>query len=329
MEGIRNLLSSAQDEMEKMQWQRLALLEELKQYHVSLGVGDTDALLQVVERARERKVLRTEMSQLEKQLVIAGDGYSIEQLQAELEQAVNSEKQLDDLPEQILQCEEKMKLLEGPISDAVGRMAIVQKQLRDWDGKQADAASKAQEAEFHLAEVDRLWNEYVRTVLARKLLARAVEEFRERNESTILGRASSLFARLTLGRYSELAVEYDDSVPYLEAVTVQGGTRRVHQLSDGTRDQLYLALRLAFVEQYVNGTDVMPVVLDDILVHFDDERAAATLEVLLELSEKTQVLYFTHHKHIAAMVLRMAGQGRVRLHELGKSPVASTRVGIQ
>jgi len=70
-------------------------------------------------------------------------------------------------------------------------------------------------------------------------------------------------------------------------------------LSDGARDQLYLALRLASLERFGEHAELMPLLLDDVLIHFDDERARATLGVLGELSATTQVLFFTHHaRHV-------------------------------
>jgi uncharacterized protein YhaN len=69
-------------------------------------------------------------------------------------------------------------------------------------------------------------------------------------------------------------------------------------MSSGTRDQLFLALRLATLEEYLERSEPMPFVVDDILVNFDDERARATLEVLARLGERTQVLLFTHHGRI-------------------------------
>ena len=68
----------------------------------------------------------------------------------------------------------------------------------------------------------------------------------------------------------------------------------VEGLSDGTRDQLFMALRLATISGSQESAEPMPLVLDDVLVHFDTERAKATLEVLAEFSKRTQVLLFTH-----------------------------------
>jgi uncharacterized protein YhaN len=87
-------------------------------------------------------------------------------------------------------------------------------------------------------------------------------------------------------------------------------------MSDGTRDQLYLSLRLASLEKYLQAGEPMPFIVDDILVNFDDRRAAATLRALAELSKKTQVLFFTHHERLVELAQGVAGQGRVTVFDL-------------
>ncbi len=69
-------------------------------------------------------------------------------------------------------------------------------------------------------------------------------------------------------------------------------------MSDGTRDQLYLALRLAAIEHHVETVSPCPVILDDILINADNARASAALRVLRNLASRTQVLFFTHHRHL-------------------------------
>ena len=69
-------------------------------------------------------------------------------------------------------------------------------------------------------------------------------------------------------------------------------------MSDGTRDQLYLAFRLASLENHAASTEPLPFVADDILVHFDDPRSVATLDLLAKFGETNQVLLFTHHERI-------------------------------
>jgi uncharacterized protein YhaN len=69
-------------------------------------------------------------------------------------------------------------------------------------------------------------------------------------------------------------------------------------MSEGTIDQLYLALRLAAVEESLATGVALPFLADDLFINYDDERAAAGFQVLAKLAEKTQVLFFTHHEHL-------------------------------
>jgi uncharacterized protein YhaN len=72
----------------------------------------------------------------------------------------------------------------------------------------------------------------------------------------------------------------------------------VDGMSDGSRDQLYLALRIATLEQHLKKGESMPFVVDDILIGFDDHRTRVCLEVLAQLSTRIQVLVFTHHRRV-------------------------------
>jgi uncharacterized protein YhaN len=89
-------------------------------------------------------------------------------------------------------------------------------------------------------------------------------------------------------------------------------------LSDGTADQLFLALRLAGIENNLEKLDEpLPVILDDILINFDDARALSTLRCLAEFSSKTQVILFTHHQHLLKLVEGSDFADKVFTHQLG------------
>ena len=81
----------------------------------------------------------------------------------------------------------------------------------------------------------------------------------------------------------------------------------VEAMSDGTADQLFLALRLAAAEQSVAKGMRMPFLADDLFINFDDERALAGFEVLAELAATTQVVFFTHHRHLAKIARDVVG----------------------
>ena len=88
-------------------------------------------------------------------------------------------------------------------------------------------------------------------------------------------------------------------------------------MSEGSRDQLFLALRLATLERRLEEMEPLPLVVDDILVGFDDARALAALEVLAELSAATQVLLFTHHRRVVELAELVKAEPGVFVYELG------------
>ena len=75
-------------------------------------------------------------------------------------------------------------------------------------------------------------------------------------------------------------------------------------MSEGTRAQLYLALRIAAYFDFEGAPP--PFVADDILETFDDDRAAETFQALAEMSGRGQIIYLTHHAHLIDIVRRVA-----------------------
>ena len=87
-------------------------------------------------------------------------------------------------------------------------------------------------------------------------------------------------------------------------------------MSSGTRDQLYLALRLASLEKYMENAEPMPFIVDDILVDFDDRRSQAALQALAALAEKSQVILFTHHSRVVEQARTLQNSAHVQVHKL-------------
>lgn len=133
-------------------------------------------------------------------------------------------------------------------------------------------------------------------------------------------RASELFRKLTLGSFAGLRTDFDeDDKPVLRGVRTSGAEIGVEGMSEGTRDQLYLALRVATLERYAERGNPMPLVLDDILVHFDDDRARAALELLGELAGRLQILFFTHHARIVDLARETIRGDKLSVRELLES----------
>jgi uncharacterized protein YhaN len=90
----------------------------------------------------------------------------------------------------------------------------------------------------------------------------------------------------------------------------------VEGMSEGTADQLFFAMRLAFLDQWMQRHEPLPLVVDDVLIKFDDERALATLRTLVDFSRLTQVILFTHHRHLVDLAFEAFGPERIAVQEL-------------
>jgi hypothetical protein len=108
--------------------------------------------------------------------------------------------------------------------------------------------------------------------------------------------------------------EEDD--PVLLGIRPSGEEVEVSGMSEGARDQLYLALRVATLERQMQLSEPLPFVVDDVLVSFDDARARAALSVLAELCARTQVLFFTHHPHLVELARQAVPDSLRREHHL-------------
>ncbi len=185
-------------------------------------------------------------------------------------------------------------------------------------GGEGTAAALAEESQQILAGIRTHAEKYVRLKLAARILRDEIERFRRQNSDPILGRTGSYFASLTCGAFTAVETDFDETdQPVLVGLRNSGERLRVEAMSTGTRDQLYLALRLANLEHYLANAEPMPFVVDDILIQFDDARALATLATLADFSAKTQVILFTHHGRDIEQAGQLdPGQERVWVHRL-------------
>jgi uncharacterized protein YhaN len=167
------------------------------------------------------------------------------------------------------------------------------------------AAFERLSAEAELVELGRQW--FV-TRLASLLLSGALEHHRARQGDPLLASAGELFASLTQGAFEGLRREFgDDDRPQLLARRASGETVGLEGLSEGTRDQLYLALRLAFLADYAGRAEAAPFIGDDLFQSFDDARTAAGLRTLAGQSQVIQPILFTHHASVVDIARRELG----------------------
>ena len=175
-----------------------------------------------------------------------------------------------------------------------------------------EAASQKQAAADALATVVSDTVRFRQLQYAIEFLKQQVEDYRQETQGPMIGKTSSYFRDLTGGAFERVAAQLDSKgQPQLVAIRSGGEMVETSGLSEGTGDQLYLALRLAAIDLHLENHPPIPLILDDLLMTFDDERTKALLPVLADLSQRTQVLIFSHHSHLKELV----GQ-EVAVHEL-------------
>jgi len=261
---------------------------------VEAGCRSVDELPEAERRSSLRRQIEAQLGQDEARLVQLGGGSALEDF---IKEAAASDP--DGIAGDIGRLKEEITRLTAEKSELDQRIGAERTELGRMDGGNR-AARIAEDMQAVIGGLERDVEHYARVKIAGRVLSLAMERFREKSQGPILKKASELFRRLTCGSFEGLRADYDsDGSPVLAGVR-SGGKESVpvEGMSDGTADQLYLALRLAGLENYIEANEPMPFIVDDILIKFDNDRAAAALQVLAELSQKTQVIFFTHHRHL-------------------------------
>ena len=145
-------------------------------------------------------------------------------------------------------------------------------------------------------QLQQLQGEYDAIALAMTVLDEANTTLQNRFSPALGARAAEIFSKITAGRYQKVLLSRDLSLE----TDSEGAQRSVQLLSQGAADQLYLAVRLAICDLVLPEDKHVPLILDDALLTFDDDRLHAALDYLLEESEKRQILLFTCQKREGA-----------------------------
>jgi uncharacterized protein YhaN len=277
-----------------------------------------ESLAEITRKSRSLHQLETQQNALRELLYKSCDNQDIDGFIEKI-RSLN----LDELALDKRQTEEDIESLQRQSDEALQSYTKLAEQQRQFDTS-GRASYLATEALGVAAEIEECVHELAVLRLASTALLAGIEKYRQANEDPILKRASDLFRNLTLDRYKEIEIEIDEAGKHIlvgrreNPDAEQNNPTRVaiEQMSDGTRDQFFLALRLASIEQWNAAHEPMPLIVDDILVHFDDQRSTATLKQLAVLSNQTQVVFFTHHKHLIELATAAIEPDRLFVHRL-------------
>jgi uncharacterized protein YhaN len=267
------------------------------------GTTEVAALHAHIAASDQRRQLEA-AAQAAQALVDSGsDGLAPEVLEAEL-----AATDLATLAAQVAELaarQDRMRLdsdaLTIELTDAARALAAIagQDAAAQAEGRRQDALAKMGDA------ADR----FVRVHTAARLLRWAIDRYRETRQGPVLQRAGAVFAALTLASFERLRVDFDHDPPSLHGQRADGTLVAIDGMSEGTRDQLYLALRLASLELHLGQGHALPFIADDLFINYDDARARAGLQALAQLSEQTQVIFLSHHDHLVPVAREVFGAG--------------------
>lgn len=309
---LQRQIDEGRDELEQLKQQHSSAMRTLERLCTLAGIGDPGSLAAVEAASERRQQQIAELEAIERRLLRAADGKSVEALIA-----ATAGKSSDDLQVQLEELARQIEDGDQEREQLSGRVAMLTTEAAAVDGG-AEAREADQEALSAVSDIFEQAQQFVRLRLAWHLLRRRIEKHREDNQDPMVARASELFARITCGSFRGLTLDYNDrDEPTIVGVREPDSPALpVEAFSKGTADQLYLALRLAYVWAQLETGEAMPLILDDILVDFDDARSQATLRLLGELARKTQVILLTHHSHVGELARQCLGPEGLTEHTL-------------
>jgi uncharacterized protein YhaN len=216
--------------------------------------------------------------------------FDIDRAVADTEELRREEERLDDESNKVYAEADRLKRYRAELENGVGS-EVVWQQRRN--------------AEAELRQLARDW---AALKIGELLLETALERQRAARKDPLLARASEFFSTLTGGVFAEIQqILNDKDEPVLGALRANGESLDVEGLSEGARDQLYLALRLAYVEDYASRSEPAPFIADDLFTSFDDARTGFALATLGGLGALAQPIVFTHHRHVVDIAKRVLG----------------------
>ncbi len=271
------------DQLERRISQVEGEIKDLMRYAETDDEQEFRAIARQMEKRWELEAKIEEL--IEAQPLLANDEGSVHREQLESSSLSELKARLERIDDEVRELERELGEMQRERGDL------------DRQRKQLEASSKVSElrGKINVLE-DKLQTDADRWAVLRiasHLLDKTRETFQRERQPSLIQAAGKYFEKLTLGRYTrvEAVVGEQDLVVY----EAEGGRKAVGGLSRGTAEQLYLSMRFALIEEYSRNAEPMPVVMDDVLVNFDPERAQAAADVIAELSSRFQVLMLTCH----------------------------------
>ena len=274
MEQLQESILKKEQHLAQLEQDATEVREELLNSLRPLGITTIEAFRSHLATLDHRVALSQKRAYIEKQVAIFSsdekESLQRETLEEELQDEVFTKAQLEsrrkEVRDQLVSLQTKAELLEED------------EQVEDLQ----------MEADFERFEAQEAMKDWATQVYAAKWILKQLDEKVPTKVPLIVEEASRIFSRLTRGQYTKIHL----SDTQAKVQQQNGQWMEAFYLSKGALDQLYIAIRFAFIFQLAKKMKI-PVLIDDGFVNFDRERLSIMIELMEELSRVTQVFYFT------------------------------------
>ncbi len=258
------------------------------------GAGDEAAFRARLEIYEKRRDVKRRIEDRENQIVAQiGRDEKAEKIRDQL-----ATGQVEAWREEVREAERGLEEIGERRDEAIRRHSDAQRTREELEAS-ADTARLEAEIEALREELTQAIAQWRVAAIARGLVEETLGAFTRTRQPAVLAEASTAFAQVTGGYYEQVVQGDGES---LQIVNCHGATLLPDELSRGTAEQLYLCLRLGLAAEFARQSTVLPLVMDDVLVNFDPERARAIAELLLDVAGTHQILLFTCHPETAALL---------------------------
>ena len=273
--------------------------EERKKLLSSGGAVDGEDFRRRAELHRRRNDLEAKRLAARDHLQrISGPGEPLESLTAEL-RAVDRQT----VDTEIRRLEEERAQADSAIEELSTDRGSIQTE-RNGLMDEAESSALRVQRNVLLEQIQVRAHEWTKLTIAQNLLEEARRKFEQERQPGVVRHAQKFFADITQGRYRQVYAPLGQ-----QTITVNdsnGFRKDPSQLSRGAREQLFLSLRFGLIRELGQRTEPLPVVVDEVLVNFDRDRAFRAALAFMELSRTNQVLVFTCHPSVVGLFQRAA-----------------------
>ncbi|MBZ0108869.1 MAG: AAA family ATPase [Candidatus Scalindua rubra] len=253
------------------------------------GAGNAEEFRKHSKIVQKRESLLERKNNLEIQLArLIGSKLEIEKFKKEVadeSDPMTTDQSIEELEDEITQLERKR-------SGTMQEMGAKTNQISELEKSERLGELRLEEENLK-SRLREAISEWSVNALCYTLLNKAMTIYERERQPFVLKHAGRYLEKITRSRYVRIIKKADDNRLVVE--TPEGLQKSVSALSRGTAEQLYLSMRLAFIKEYANRVGTLPLIVDDILVNFDPQRAKTTIRLLNEVSKENQIIMFTCH----------------------------------